>query len=150
MNIEKINNQYAFLFESACQGFEPSKFHENKMSTTLIPNGTPLALLNPILFGFLTTHPPGDLIEVRKDHSGVILRGMLSYAAAARIENNFGLGCLVLSQLINAMLYEAYRYHPHMLSDFKKITFDRPDIKNSFFRELENLAGYELRLYIEF
>lgn len=151
MNIEAINNKYSFLFESAVNGsFTPSEFHKNKMSTTLVLQTDDAFSLNPILSGFLTDCPVGDLIEYKKTNKGVLLRATVGYAMMSKIENDFGLGCLCLSKLINAMMFEAYRYRAHHLDSFKLICFDRPYQKNSYFKEMENNPGFELRLWVEF
>lgn len=151
MNIHQINTQYSFLFEAACENnFTPKKFHENKMSYTLIPNEAEAFMINPPTAGFLTDAPPGDLIEVKKTHRGAIFRVVVGYHVMSKIENNYALGCLYLSTLINSMLYEANRFKMHSLDGFKKITFQRPYKKDAFFNEMENSAGFELRLHIEF
>lgn len=151
MNLAKLNNQYAFLFESACKTeFTPSKLQEEKLSCTLIPNVTDAFMLEEIKSGFLTDAPPGKSSHLKEAYRGVIIRASIGYAAASRIEDNFGLGCLIISNLINVMLYEASKYKAHTFDKFKLITFQRPGQINSFFQELESSAGYELRLYIEF
>ena len=151
MNLQKVNNQYAFLFESACEGnFTPSKFEEGKLSCTLIPNQADAFKLDEIKAGFLTSPLPRKECHLKDVYKGVIIRACMGYAMSTRIEDNFGLGCLHISNLINAMLYEASKYKIHHLDTFKVVTFKRPVGTNSFFNELESSAGYELRLFIEF
>jgi len=152
MNLQKVNNQYAFLFEAACKdSYKPCKQNENKISFTLIPNEGDAFMLNPITGGFLTDRPENLIdADIKTNNKGAIFRVCVGYAMMSRIEDDFSLGCLQLPIIINAIMYEAHKFKPSFLASFKKITFERPYGKNEFFNELESFAGYELRLYIEF
>lgn len=155
INIDKINNQFAFLFDVP-KSFNPSVYVGN-ISTTSIPDDGNTFRLNPPLGGSFIEPEFGSLI---KDGKGLLMRVPIGYGVMSKIDNDFTLGCLIFSYIINTMVSEAFKYKKDKLDTFKVITFNRPARKNSFLQELEskNLfltemeesAGYELRLYVEF
>lgn len=139
MNIDKINNQYAFLFENA--DYEPLDIETN--GVTQIPSSTQdaFALNSPFTKSRLKSK-----VEINKDmYSGVLIRSVIPYSTMCGILNDFPRACFVFSNYMNSMLVKAEMYHN---GKYETLTFKRPGTTNDYLREMENAAGYELRLYV--
>lgn len=103
--------------------------------------------LNPPIAGIVRdlSREPG--IEHQAAGNRFILRTLFGYAAALRLTHEPGAFLLQSASLLNALTGAAYKvYGSRIIS----LSFDRPGpIPNTYFRELENFACYEIRLYGE-
>lgn len=150
--IKTVTEKYKFLFDAA-KDFSPVRYTKAG-SVTFIPQELEPFTLNPVQSGDMKTITPDVKINSDK-YSGFVVRSIIGYALMVRLvnDNNFGAGCLSLSNIINAMLCTAAEYVDlnSYLKDTLLITFEHPwENKNakSIFRELEDNAGYEIRLFI--
>lgn len=150
MNLLKISNQYTFLFDVS-KTYTPMKWGFNEISCTMIPEQAEAFSLAPLVSGWCKSPEMGKLETHKVGNKGLILRAVIGYRLMTKVDENFNDGVLILSNVINAMLCEAYQYKKDSSDHFKIVTFNRPGQNNNeFFRELEHQAGFELRLYIEF
>lgn len=104
--------------------------------------------LNPPIAGWAKDLrvEPGMDVENQPVGDRFILRSIMGYAMAARVGSNLPLFTLQLSNLINGMVSGAYKvYGPRI----QRLSFRRPNQPTAYFREIENNAGYEIRLYGE-
>lgn len=85
--------------------------------------------------------------EILADNDFLIVRVNVSYTKALEITKDYSSGIFFMSLLKNEMLTVASTYFD--LDSCEKITFKKPGTEGSFFRELDNFAAYELRLYVE-
>lgn len=151
---ESITKKYKFLFDAA-KDFSPISY-QKMGSTTLLPSNIDAYFLKAPVAGEMLDISPTS--EIKKEtHRGLIVRSVIGYARMADLtqDQHFGKNCLYLSNIINAMLCTAAEYvdlRDAHLRDSIEITFETPWFGYAepkiIFRELENNAGYELRLYI--
>lgn len=113
---------------------------------TRIPaRGSNAFRLNPPISGVLR-----DLTYQEDPKDKVLLRSAVGYAAMARMKDNPknipGILDILVKNMINSMKNEL-GYGPDKIHYGKWGTFRRPGKKPRYFTLLENVAGYELRLY---
>lgn len=145
---ESLNSHIEPLLQAVNDGYVPIEYVGLTEGFTGFDSQTPDAfLLNPPVAGMvrdLRTHP-GIALELQPEGDRFILRAVFGYSLAARFINQPYWGILGLSNIINYMVSSAYKvYGPRV----QKLTFNRPGFGPNI-SELENNAGYEIRLYGE-
>jgi len=144
LDINIINNKYAFLFN--IKDYEPIVYSQGG-SVTLFPRKVEAFSLNSPVGGFYKAVESNIRVD-EETYSGLIVRGIIGYKKMSKLmEADLGTGCLFLSQIINGMLISAYQYRFPKKPNL--ITFERPGSINNFFYEMEDMAAYELRLYVD-
>ncbi len=150
-NFDDSLNQFSRpLFQAVNNGYIPSEYVGLTEGMTGFNSDEQGAFsLNAPIAGVLRDllGSPGLALELQPTGDRFILRGVVGYALAVRILGDVGIFTLSISSLINGMLGAAYKvYGPRIV----KLTFDRPGLApEQYFIELENTAGYEVRLYGE-
>lgn len=86
----------------------------------------------------------GFEVNISPDFDQIVARAFIPYSAAIQISDNYSQGVFLLSLIKNDMLLSVVK---EITSDFDKPTFQRPGQPALYFRELENLAGVELRCF---
>lgn len=146
---EDLNTYCGLLFKSVEESYIPSEYIGlTDGMTGYNSQGQDAFALNPPIAGAWKDlrSESGINIELQPEGDRFILRGVIGYAMAASHINNPGHFTLKISTLINGMVGAAYKvYGPRV----QKLTFGRPPHNDTYFRELENSAGYEIRLYGE-
>jgi hypothetical protein len=95
---------------------------------------------------YFIKYPTENKLEISKNHDGFIIRTCISYQNAILFCNDYMEGIQKLSIIKNHILYKASK-----LVDLKEcslVTFKRPNV-SGVFRERDNAAGFELRLYVK-
>ncbi|HLX55144.1 MAG TPA: hypothetical protein VKR58_14455 [Aquella sp.] len=121
---------------------KPATFHGDE-SVTLIPEGTDGAFnLNPVTAGHIKNIETGA-----KNNQGAICRSCIGYSFASKLETHPELFNFQFSLAINSMLGSLTRYLGDL--SMRKVTAFRPGQGDIVFRDLENSAAYEFRIYVE-
>jgi hypothetical protein len=135
------------LFEAVDAGYIPLEWTHLGQGITCYSRSDEAFSLNPPIAGItlaVSNHP--GLFKPTGD--GFVLRTILGYAAACRYLENQAAGNLGVANLINSMLIAVYKTYG---TSIQNVTFKRPGTESAdYFRELDNSAGLELRLYGEF
>ena len=105
--------------------------------------------------GAFTLSPPSQgecklvLQSVHWDdkYDGLVVRTSISYSVALKMKEDYLFGIEKLSLIKNLLLGKAAKHVN--LEKCERVSFMRPGKDASFLRELENSAGYEVRLYIQ-
>jgi hypothetical protein len=147
--VDELNINIKPFCEAVKNGdFIPTEFkYLDGGFTTFSSQGDDAIALNPPIAGQHVSliNEPG--IDVQPDGDRFILRSVIGYAMAARYLSNPAVFSLNMINLINHMTSAAYKFYgPRII----KLKFDRPGQDNfDYLRELQNSAGYEIRLYGE-
>lgn len=109
---------------------------------TIFPNTEDAFRLNPPVAG--SWRPvQGD---VNRD-DGAVVRMVMGYTMAARIEQNPETFNYYFSMMLNSGLASLSRELGFL--QFREIICERPGTPGVFFKELEEAAAFELRLYVK-
>lgn len=142
MTIQQLDAMYGNLFEKIN---EPVIIKDDDMLSgiTFFQDTDEAFMLNsPSLF----IKYPQNKLEISTKHDGFIIRTCISYNNALLFCNDYIEGIQKLSIIKNHMLVKAAN-----LVDLKEcslVTFKRPKVFGVF-RELDNTAGFEIRLYVK-
>lgn len=145
INTQLLDHTYDFLFKAA-EVYVPMH-GVIREGFTLIPKKQPDAftLVGPIAGQIKDPRNSNPIVSL-EDQDSFILRTVIGTSMAKELQTNFPLGVLSLSGVINAAVTGAYLQYGNKI---ERITFKRPGEKG-YFRELENHAGFELRLFGKF
>lgn len=83
-------------------------------------------------------------IETKADQG--IIRAMIGMATASRMMDDLGFGYFYLAVLKNAMLTEMSKFFD---LNQHEVVWNRPGKSDQYFRDFDNVAGYEIRCYID-
>lgn len=120
--------------------FRPATFHPTGDAVTINPeNGGPFSLNDPIA-GTIKNALPGEYIS-----NGAIHRQIIGYATAKRMADNKNLFYYQMSLTLNNTLLDLTQKIGNL--DFRTVKV--PGSFGVFFRECENYAGIEFRVFVK-
>lgn len=144
-DLSKLNFWAEEFFSTAnLSNFQPATFHyrEDQTSITIVPEKVEVFNLNSPIAGTIKRVEPGVLKE-----NAAIHRQVIGYIVAEKMAKNKSLFYYHLSLTLNNALLELTKILGPL--DFRKITAAQPGSPGIYFREMENYAGIELRLFVE-
>lgn len=149
---ETLNSVAAPYFEQVETGAFTASEYSGLLEgiTGFESNGQDAFALNMPVNGLSRDLRMSTGLEINQQPIGdrFVLRAMVGYATAAALVNNHELFVMKLSVIINNLVGSAYKVYGQRI---RNLTFRRPSgrFRNDFFRESDNNAGYEIRLFGE-
>lgn len=145
MNYEQIvsllNQKAYYFFGSDISILPPLDIETN--SVTVCPNEEAAFNLRPPAFGSLKDHK--SIISTNLDNSAV-WRSIVGFSLAEKMVQNDMLFIYVISQYLNAGLKDLTNSIGSLQN--RKVYFERPGIPKTYFINMENAAGFEIRLFV--
>ena len=137
--VEQLNRMYGSFLEIKCL---PIEVNMKSHPVTLAGKTEGAFTLNDSVSA--TTRNLNNIYETQADQG--IIRANIGLASSSKMLTDLGYGYFYLSILKNAMLMELSKFFN--LNDHKVI-WSRPGKVDEFFRDFDNVAGYEVRAYID-
>lgn len=114
---------------------------------TKVPNDEPAFTLDPPYAGMVK-----DILKKNSDRNAIIIRRCIGYAAISRILVNPSLMPSYLNITITEMLLTlekaiGFKYNTINAGIACYAKFERPEQSGIYFREIEDSAAFEIRLY---